>query len=85
MFRRFLNRFADNFGEKFEPAVPILDTAAPPIFHDITALASFRDLVALSVVTYQHAAQLRHPRGHRVLFGEASQSTLGCSTEAMRT
>ena len=70
-FRRFLNRFADNFGEKFEPSVLILDAAAPPIFRDVTALASFRDLVALSAVTYGRALELRHPRGHRVLFGEA--------------
>ena len=46
--RRFLNRFADNFGQKFEPTVLILNTAAPPIFRDVTALASFRDLVALT-------------------------------------
>jgi hypothetical protein len=70
-FRRFLNRFADNFGEKFEPSVLILDATAPPIFRDVTALASFRDLVALSAVTHGRALELRHPRGHRVLFGEA--------------
>ena len=69
--RRFLNRFADNFGQKFEPTVLILNTAAPPIFRDVTALASFRDLVALSAVTHGRALELRHPRGHRVLFGEA--------------
>ncbi|RST86394.1 hypothetical protein EJC49_10420 [Aquibium carbonis] len=70
-FRRFLNRFADNFGEKFEPSVLILDAAAPPLFRDVTALASFRDLIALSAVTHGRAQELRHPRGHRVLFGEA--------------
>lgn len=71
MLRRFLNRFADNFGQKFEPAVLILNTAAPPIFRDVSALASFRDLIALSAVTHGRALELRHPRGHRVLFGEA--------------
>ncbi len=70
-FRRFLNRFADNFGEKFEPSVLLLNTVAPPIFRDITALASFRDLIALSTITHGRALELRHPRGHRVLFGEA--------------
>lgn len=70
-FRRFLNRFADNFGEKFEPSVLILNTAAQPIFRDVTALASFRDLIALSAVTHSRALELRHPRGHRGLFGEA--------------
>jgi len=70
-FRRFLNRFADNFGQKFEPSVLILNRAAPSIFRDVTALASFRDLIALSAVTHSRALELRHPRGHRVLFGEA--------------
>lgn len=70
-FRRFLNRFSDNFGEKFEPSVLILDAAAPPIFRDVTALASFRELIALSAVTHGRALELRYPRGHRVLFGEA--------------
>ena len=70
MLRRFLNRFADNFRQKFEPAVLILNTAAPPIFRDVTALASFRDLIAISAVTHGRALELRHPRGHRVLFGE---------------
>lgn len=69
--RQFLNRFADNFGQKFEPSVLILDSAAPPIFRGVKALASFRDLIALSAVTYGRALELRHPRGHRVLFGEA--------------
>ncbi|MFO1073810.1 MAG: hypothetical protein U1E17_14275 [Geminicoccaceae bacterium] len=70
-FRRFLNRFADNFGEKFEPAVLILNMAAPPIFQDVMPLASFRDLVALSAVTHERALALRYPRGHHALFGEA--------------
>ena len=64
-FRRFLNRFADNFGEKFEPSVLLLNTVAPPIFRDITALASFRDLIALSTITHGRALALR--RGLRDL------------------
>lgn len=70
-FRRFLDSFADNFGQKFEPSVLILNTAAPQSFRDATALASFRDLIALAVVTHNRSLELRHPRGHRVLFGEA--------------
>lgn len=70
-FKQFLNRFSDNFGEKFEPAVLLLDADAPPSFRDIAALASFRDIAALSAVTRGRALELRHPRGHRVLFGEA--------------
>ncbi|MEE3503908.1 hypothetical protein [Acidiphilium acidophilum] len=71
MLRRFLNRFTDNFGQKFEPAVLILNTATPPIFRDMTTLANFRNLIALSAVTHGRALDLRHPRGRRVLFGEA--------------
>lgn len=70
-FKRFLNCFADNFGEKFEPSVLILNTAAPPIFRDVTALASFRDLFALSAITHGRTLELLHSHGHRVLFGEA--------------
>lgn len=70
MFRRFLGRFAENFGEKFEPAVLLLRVDTPPSFLEIGALASFRDLIAISVVAYNRALELRHPRGFRVLFGE---------------
>jgi len=71
VFRRFLGRFSDNFGEKFEPAVLLVRSDAPPTFFEIATLASFRDLVAISAVTYNRALELRQPRGHRVVFGEA--------------
>lgn len=71
MFRRFLNRFADNFGAKFEPGILLLHTAAPSIYRDIGTLASFRDLIALSAVIRGRALELRYPRGLRVLFGDA--------------
>lgn len=70
-FRRFLNRFSDNSGEKFEPAVLIVSADAPPAFRDVAALASFRDLIALSTITFSRALELRQRRGHRVMFGEA--------------
>ena len=70
-FKQFLNRFSDNFGEKFEPAVLLLDADAPPSFRTVAALGSFRDTVALSAITHGRAMELRYPRGHRVLFGEA--------------
>lgn len=71
MFRSFLGRFADNFGQKFEPSVLLLRVDAPTGFREIGALASFRDLIAISVLAYNRAQELRHPRGHRALFGEA--------------
>lgn len=71
MFRRFLNRFSDNFGQKFEPSVLLVRATAPPAFFDISALASFRDLIAIATTTYGRALELRHRRRHRVMFGEA--------------
>lgn len=71
MFQSLLDRFSDNFGEKFEPAVLIVRADAPEAFRDVTALASFRDLVAISTITYSRALELRRPRGLRVMFGEA--------------
>lgn len=71
MLRRFLNRFTDNFGQKFEPAVLILNTEAQSIFDNVSAIASFRDVIALSAIIHSHALQLQQPRGHRVIFGEA--------------
>ena len=40
-------------------------------FYTVGAVASFRDLIALSVVAYNRALELKYPRGHRVLFGNA--------------
>ncbi len=71
MFRRFLNRFSDNFGEKFEPSVLLVHTSASSLFREVGALASFRDLIALATVTRSRALELRHRRGLRILFGEA--------------
>ena len=70
-FRQFLRRFSDNFGAKFEPSVLLVRADAPRAFLDVTTLASFRDLIAISAVAYNRALELRHPHGHRVMFGEA--------------
>lgn len=70
-FRRFLGRFSDNFGAKFEPTLLLVRADAPAAFLEVTTLASFRDLIAISAVAYNRALELRHPRGHRVMFGEA--------------
>lgn len=70
-FRRFMNRFSDNFGEKFQPSVLLLSATAPAVHRTVGALASFRDLIALSAVTRGRALELCRPRGMRVLFGDA--------------
>ena len=71
MLRKFLGRFSDNFGEKFEPTVLVVRADTPPSFLEITTLASFRDLIAISAIAYNRALELLYPRGHRVRFGEA--------------
>lgn len=70
-FDKFLQRFSDNFGVGFVPVVLLVRADASPIFFDIGALASFRDLIAISVISQNRALELVHPRGHRVVFGEA--------------
>ena len=71
MFCRFLDRFADNFGEYVEPAVLLVRGNAPQSFFEIEALAGFRDLIAISVVAYNRALELCRRRGLRVLFADA--------------
>lgn len=70
-FRSFLNRFSDNFGAKFKPTVFLLHKEAPASFHDVHALASFRDSIAIPVICYNRSLELKHPQGHRLLFGDA--------------
>ena len=70
-FRRFLGRFSDNFGQKFEPAVLLVRADAPASFFEVATLASFRDLIAISAVAYNRARELCDRHGHRVLFGDA--------------
>ncbi len=72
VFRKFLKSFSDNFGQKFEPAVMLRRADAPKAFNHVDALASFRDLIALSAIIHSYVREIRHPTGgHRVFFGEA--------------
>ena len=70
MFCRFLGRFSDNFGEKFQPAVLLLRAGAAPNFREVAALASFRDLIAISVIAYNRALCISHSLNLRPVFGE---------------
>lgn len=69
-FRRFLNRFSDSFGEKFEPAVLILTPSAPESFCRSDAISAFRNAIALSVITHARALEILSPGWKRVCFGE---------------
>ena len=70
-FRRFLTRFVDAFGQPFESTVLLVRADAPAFFNEIGALASFRDLIALSAICAGRSEELKHPRGHRMVFGNA--------------
>lgn len=72
VFGDFLNGFSDNFGQKFEPTAMLLRSDAPKAFSQVDALASFRDLIALSAIINGYVQEIGHPRGgHQVFFGEA--------------
>ena len=69
--RKFLGKFTNAFGIKLHPAVLIVHGNAPPSIFKVDALASFRDAVALSVVTRSRAFEIVHPRGHRINFSNS--------------
>jgi hypothetical protein len=70
-FGNFLARFADNFGERFEPATLLLRVGAPPNFYKIEALASLRDVIAISAITFNRARKLCTKFSSGIVFGEA--------------
>ena len=65
-FESFINRFTDNFGVRLRPCVLMTRTDMYDKFgRRIAPLASFRDLVALSVVAYSRALlQIYEKPGH---------------------
>lgn len=67
----FLGRFSDAFGQEVLPAVMLVRQDAPPSVLTVEALASFRDAVALSVVTSSRALGILYPRGHQISFSNA--------------
>lgn len=68
--RVFLSRFTDAFRRKIKPSILIVPQNVPEAILRTDALSSFRDVVALSVIPYNCALELRHPRGHRVLWAD---------------
>lgn len=70
----FLDRFADSFGVKHRPSVVLLQSEAPPPYRTGRALASFRDVLAMSVVPYKRAQVLKEQQygtGINPLFSDA--------------
>lgn len=67
----FLRRFRDAFGQRLSPAVLITRRDAPASVFTVEALASLRDVIALSTVPYNRAQELCRPHGHRINFSNA--------------
>jgi hypothetical protein len=57
-FATFLAKFADAFGQPLQPCVLLIRCDAPRSFYAVDAIASLRDLIALSVVLYGNAQSL---------------------------
>lgn len=70
-FGAFLTQFTDAFGQRLQPCTLLLRRDAPTKFYVVNAVASFRDLIALSVVLYARAQTLLHPHQHRTRFANS--------------
>ena len=66
----FLSRFTDPFGRKVEPSVLIIPKDTPDSFRRTDALASLRDTLAVSVVPFNRALEIRYRDGHRALWSD---------------
>lgn len=69
-FRRFLNCFSDSFGTRFAPAVLLVRDDVSPAFRNVAAVASFRDLIAVSAVIHGRVQELRGRTGRGAVYGE---------------
>ncbi|MBU8875746.1 hypothetical protein KQ910_18375 [Reyranella sp. MMS21-HV4-11] len=59
-FAEFVSRFTDAFGRQVTPSVLLLKASAPRAFYTITALAGFRDIVAMSTIPLNRALWLQY-------------------------
>jgi hypothetical protein len=71
IFRTFLARFADAFRVPVHPAVLLVREGTPRQFFSSGSLASLRDAIAASTVSYGRALDIIYPRGHRIGFADA--------------
>jgi hypothetical protein len=67
-FSKYLAGFTDAFARKFKPTVLIIPENVPESILATGALASFRDAVALSVVPYNRALEVKYSGGHKILW-----------------
>lgn len=71
VFRTFLDRFADAFRVRVHPAVLLVNAETSQRFLSSGSLASLRDAIAVSTVSYGRALEIIYPRGHRIGFADA--------------
>jgi hypothetical protein len=70
-FQEYLSRFTDAFGQRLAPCVLLVRRDAPQRFFVVDTLASFRDVIALSVILYGRAHTLLYPHQHRTRFSNS--------------
>jgi hypothetical protein len=70
-FRLYLNRFSSTFQRRISPSLIIVDDEVMPReLRTVDSVASFRDLVALSVIPYQRARAVKYSRSVHLCFSD---------------
>jgi hypothetical protein len=67
-FKRYINQFSSEFGDKLLPSLLMWHGAGPQTYRSTEALAAFRDALALSVVPRSWAGYLRWKRPKKLRF-----------------
>lgn len=70
-FRDFISRFTDAFGVRLNPVIQIVRNDVAPQLSHVEPLASFRDLVSLSVVPYARALKIGHENAHQIFYSNS--------------
>jgi hypothetical protein len=93
VLKEFVAKFTDTFGRKLRPSMVILRKDAPKSFIKLEAVASFRDLVAMSVVPLSRAKSLLWQRSFGTYYSDwydfypwtitIANHLLACSTPAV--
>lgn len=69
--RSFLGRFTDAFGVERRPTVLLLRPNASRRFMTVDAMASFRDVLSMSIVPRAHARGIQHDHSRGIFFSKA--------------
>jgi len=70
-FKELISRFTNAFRVPLSPVVQIVRDDVTPKLADVEPLASFRDLVALSVIPYARSLGLVYRNGHRISYSNS--------------